>query len=161
MTTHLWPSSSWSTAAKRPLPLRPSRLPSDRPPQDLDDALSFLTILYGHVPSVTTYPVYLGDLDALLEPFVPADMSNDELDRKLRRFWVQLDHCSPTPSSTPTSARRTVELSARSSASRRSLRQVVPNITLKVDPQVTPDSLIEDGVETVFATGKPHSSTTR
>ena len=51
------------------------------PPQDLDDALSFLTILYGHVPSVTTYPVYLGDLDALLEPFVPADLPDAELDR--------------------------------------------------------------------------------
>ena len=26
--------------------------------------------MYAHVPSVTTYPVYLGDLDRLLEPFV-------------------------------------------------------------------------------------------
>jgi YjjI family glycine radical enzyme len=38
----------------------------------------------------------------------------------------------------------------------RSLRQVVPNITLKVDPTLTPDSLIEDAVQTVFVTGKPH-----
>ena len=65
------------------------------PPVDLDDALSFLTILYGHVPSVTTYPVYLGDLDALLEPFVPADLPDAELDRKLRRFWIQLDRLLP------------------------------------------------------------------
>ena len=38
----------------------------------------------------------------------------------------------------------------------RSLRQSVPNITLKVDPSITPDDLIEDGVRTVFETGKPH-----
>jgi YjjI family glycine radical enzyme len=38
----------------------------------------------------------------------------------------------------------------------RSLRQAVPNITLKVDPVLTPDDLIEDGVRTVFETGKPH-----
>mgnify|MGYP003733723763 CR=1 FL=1 len=36
------------------------------PPTNLDDALAFLQIMYAHVPSVTTYPVYLGDLDALL-----------------------------------------------------------------------------------------------
>ena len=26
--------------------------------------------MYAHVPSVTTYPVYLGDLDKVLGPFV-------------------------------------------------------------------------------------------
>ena len=31
------------------------------PPTDLDDALSFLQIMYTYVPSVTSYPVYLGD----------------------------------------------------------------------------------------------------
>ncbi|HEX2705853.1 MAG TPA: glycyl radical enzyme domain-containing protein, partial [Candidatus Lustribacter sp.] len=56
------------------------------PPRDLDEALSFLTIMYGHVPSVTTYPVYLGDLDSLLEPYV-GDLTDAELDRRLRRFW--------------------------------------------------------------------------
>ena len=30
--------------------------------KDLDDALSLLTILYHHVPSVTSMPVYLGHL---------------------------------------------------------------------------------------------------
>ncbi len=38
----------------------------------------------------------------------------------------------------------------------RSLRQAVPNITLKVDPEITPDDLIDDAVRTVFETGKPH-----
>ena len=32
----------------------------------------------------------------------------------------------------------------------------MPNITLKVDPDLTPDDLVEDGVRTVFETGKPH-----
>ena len=38
--------------------------------QDLDDALSLLSILYHHVPSVTAMPVYLGHLDELLSPYV-------------------------------------------------------------------------------------------
>lgn len=126
------------------------------PPVDLDDALSFLTILYGHVPSVTTYPVYLGDLDALLEPFVPADLPDAELDRKLRRFWIQLDRLLPDAfvhTNLGPGDGRVVRSILRVE---RSLRQVVPNITLKVDPAVTPDSLIEDAVQTVFVTGKPH-----
>jgi hypothetical protein len=40
------------------------------PPKDIWEATAALLILYRHVPSITTFPVYLGDLDALLEPFV-------------------------------------------------------------------------------------------
>lgn len=65
------------------------------PPQDLDDALAFLQIMYAHVPSVTTYPVYLGDLDDVLERFVPDDLSDDALDAKLRRFWIGIDRMVP------------------------------------------------------------------
>ncbi len=125
------------------------------PPKDLDDALSFLTILYSQVPSVTTYPVYLGDLDALLEPFVPADLPDAELDAKLRRFWIQLDRMLPDAfvhANVGPGDGRVVRSIWRVE---RSLRQVVPNLTLKVSPD-TPDDLITDAVETVFITGKPH-----
>ena len=43
------------------------RLPA---PTDLMEALNTLLIFYKHVPSITNYPVYLGQLDELLEPFV-------------------------------------------------------------------------------------------
>lgn len=125
------------------------------PPADLDDALSFLTILYSQVPSVTTYPVYLGDLDALLEPFVPASLTDAELDAKLRRFWIQLDRLLPDAfvhANVGPADGRVVRSIWRVE---RSLRQVVPNLTLKVSPE-TPDDLIEDAVNTVFVTGKPH-----
>lgn len=125
------------------------------PPTTLDDALSFLTILYSQVPSVTTYPVYLGDLDALLEPFVPADLPDAELDAKLRRFWIQLDRMLPDAfvhANVGPGDGRVVRSIWRVE---RSLRQVVPNLTLKVTPE-TPDDLIADAVKTVFVTGKPH-----
>ncbi|EEG86864.1 hypothetical protein PROPEN_01159 [Proteus penneri ATCC 35198] len=35
------------------------------PAQDFDDALNMLTILYHHVPSVTSMPVYLGRIDKI------------------------------------------------------------------------------------------------
>ena len=39
-------------------------------PTDIWEATNALLILYKHVPSITSYPVYLGDLDTLLDPFV-------------------------------------------------------------------------------------------
>ena len=65
-------------------------------------------------------------------------------------------HPARTPSPTPTSGRTTP-------ASRRTvlrvaaeLQQVVPNLTLRVDPERTPDDLVLDAVRTVFACGGPH-----
>ena len=126
------------------------------PPADLDDALSFLTVLYGHVPSVTTYPVYLGDLDSLLEPYVPASMKDEELDARLRRFWLQLDRLLPDAFVHANLGPRDGRVVRSILRVERSLRQVVPNLTLKVDPGLTPDDLVLDAVRTVFETGKPH-----
>ena len=126
------------------------------PPEDLDDALAFLQIMYAHVPSVTTYPVYLGDLDQVLAPFVTDELSDDELDRKLRRFWIGIDRMIPDAFAHldlgPADSRVTRSILRVE----RSLRQAVPNITLKVDPDITPDDLVLDAVQTVFETGKPH-----
>ncbi len=126
------------------------------PPTDLDDALAFLQIMYAHVPSVTTYPVYLGDLDTVLAPFVTDDVTDDRLDRSLRRFWIGLDRMLPDAfvhlDLGPGDSRITRSIFRVE----RSLRQSIPNITLKVDPEQTPDDLIEDAVRMVFETGKPH-----
>ncbi len=125
------------------------------PPQDLDDALWFLLTLYTHVPSITGFPVYLGDLDRLLEPFA-AGLDDETLHRSLRRFWIAIDrvlpdafvHANLGPDDTRV-GRMLLRLD-------RELLQVVPNLTLRVDPVRTPDDLLVDAVTTVFETGKPH-----
>ena len=126
------------------------------PPQDLADALAFLQIMYSQVPSVTTYPVYLGDLDRLLTPFVDDSISDEQLDRTLRRFWIGLDRMLPDAFVHTDLGPRDSRVLRSILRVERSLRQVVPNITLRVDPDVTPDDVIRDAVRTVFATGKPH-----
>ncbi len=126
------------------------------PPTDLDDALAFLQIMYAHVPSVTTYPVYLGDLDKVLERFVTDDVSDEELDRKLRRFWIGIDRMQPDAFAHLDLGPHDSRITRSILRVERSLRQAVPNITLKVDPDITPDDLVLDGVRTVFETGKPH-----
>src|SRR6056297_1974943 len=126
------------------------------PPRDLRDALAFLQVMYTHVPSVTTYPVYLGDLDDVLAPFVTDDIDDDELDDELRRFWIGIDRMLPDAFVHVDLGPHDSRVTRSILRVERSLRQAVPNITLKVDPELTPDSLVEDGVRTVFETGKPH-----
>jgi YjjI family glycine radical enzyme len=125
------------------------------PPENLDDALSFLQIMYAHVPSVTTYPVYLGDLDKVLAPFVD-DLTDEHLDRSLRRFWIALDRMLPDAFVHTDIGPGDSRIARSILRVERSLCQVVPNITLKVDPSVTPDDLLLDAVHTVFETAKPH-----
>ena len=125
------------------------------PARDLDEALAFLLIYYSAVPSITGYPVYLGDLDTLLEPYT-AGVSDEDLHRKLRLFWISLDRMYPdafTHADLGPDDGRVARMALRLE---RELLQVVPNLTLRVDPQRTPDDLIRDAVETVFACGQPH-----
>lgn len=125
------------------------------PATDLDEALSMLLIAYSQVPSITGYPVWLGDLDALLEPFVEG-VDDERLHKKLRLFWISLDRMLPdafTHANLGPSDTRVGRMALRLE---RELLQVVPNLTLKVDPEQTPDDYVRDGVETVFACAKPH-----
>ena len=127
------------------------------PPTTLDDALAFLQVMYAHVPSVTTYPVYLGDLDALLEPFVSDDLSDTDLDTTLRRFWIGLDRMLPDAFVHTNLGPHDNRVARSILRVERSLRQAVPNITLKVDPTLTPDDLIDDAVRTVSKPASPTS----
>ncbi len=125
------------------------------PPADLHEALWFLASMYAQVPSITGYPVYLGDLDTLLAPYVDG-WSADDIAPVLRPFWRALDrqlpdafvHTNLGPYDTPF-GRAVLRLE-------RELLQVVPNLTLKVHPEITPDDYLLDAVHTVFACGKPH-----
>ena len=48
------------------------------PPKNIWEATNHLLIFYRHVPSITTMPVYIGNIDYLLEPFI-----TDEEEAKL------------------------------------------------------------------------------
>lgn len=125
------------------------------PVADLEDALTNLQILYHNVPSITSYPVYLGDLDALLMPYLGGE-DEARLDQTLSRFWRFLDrtipdaftHANIGPLDSPI-ARSILRVDA-------SLGQVVPNLTLKFDPDLTPDSLLLQAAEGICAVNKPH-----
>lgn len=57
-------------------------------PSDLDECLDGLLILYSHVPSITSFPVFIGHLDRLLDPFI-TDEEKDYI--KIKRFLNHID----------------------------------------------------------------------
>lgn len=125
------------------------------PAGDLDEALNTLLIAYSQVPSITGYPVWLGDVDALLEPYAEG-VSEEELYRRLRLFWIALDRMLPDAFTHANLGPDDTRVGRTVLRLERELLQVVPNLTLKVDPERTPDDLVREAVETVFACGKPH-----
>jgi YjjI family glycine radical enzyme len=125
------------------------------PPTDLDEALAFLLAMYAAVPSITGYPVYLGDLDTLLEPYLDG-LDDDAVLARLRLFWRTVDRQFPDAfvhADLGPGDGRAVRAVLRVD---RELRQVVPNLTLRVDPALTPDDLLRAAVLTACADGKPH-----
>jgi YjjI family glycine radical enzyme len=125
------------------------------PPSDIDEALTFLLAMYANVPSITGYPVYLGNLDELLAPF-EARVTDPELTRKLRNFWVTIDRTMPDAFTHTNIGPDDSRVGRAILRIARDLKQVVPNLTLRVDPDRTPDDYILDAVHTVFTCGTPH-----
>ena len=124
------------------------------PPRDLAEALNSLMILYHHVPSITSFPVYLGDLDALLEPFV---LKEDRAYAKklLGLFLKQIDktltdsfvHADIGPQASVT-GELLMELTEE-------MQLAIPNLTLKYDPAVTPQDFALKAVSCMLKTAKP------
>ena len=124
------------------------------PPKDLLEAVNVLEIFYCHVPSITTYPVYLGDLDKLLEPFVVKE--DRAFARKVLRLFlrnidrVQTDsfvHADIGPEDSVT-GRLLLELTEE-------MQLAVPNLTLRYDPERTSDDFALACVRCMLRTAKP------
>jgi YjjI family glycine radical enzyme len=124
-------------------------------PQTFDDALAFLLAVYGSVPSITGYPVWFGDLDRLIEPFV-GELDDEELRRRLARFWMLLDRLFPDAFAHANLGPADGRVVRAALDVHRAAHQVVPNLTLRVDPAVTPDGLLIDAMRTVVVAAQPH-----
>ncbi|WP_299015099.1 YjjI family glycine radical enzyme [uncultured Photobacterium sp.] len=125
------------------------------PPQDLDEAINALTILYHHVPSVTNIPVYLGQLDDILMPYAEG-LDEEAIYRKLKLFWIMLDRTLPDAfmhtnigPADNIICRTILRIDAE-------LKQVAPNLTFMYDPAITPDDLLRIASKNICETSKPH-----
>lgn len=124
------------------------------PPTDLYEALNHLLIFYKHVPSVTNYPVYVGQLDELLEPFIDT-VDEAQAKKLLKMFMTHIDrtvldsfsHANIGPR--PTKAGRLLlEVETE-------LEQAVPNLTLKYEEGVTDDEFMLKAIDCALHSAKP------
>lgn len=125
------------------------------PPSDFDEAINFLSILYSHIPSITGYSVYLGNIDQLLLPFAD-ELSEEAIYKKLKLFWRYIDRCLPDAFVHINIGPEDNIIARAVLRIERELKQVVPNLTLKYDTEKTSDALLTEAVKTVFEVAKPH-----
>ena len=123
-------------------------------PTDLYEALNTLLIFYKNVPSITNYPVFLGQLDELLEPFIDT-VDEAQAKKMIKLFMAHIDktildafaHADIGPR--PTKAGRLI-LEVESE-----LEFAVPNLTIKYDDGITDDAFALCAVDCALHTAKP------
>lgn len=122
-----------------------------KPAQNIWEATNNLLILYKHVPSITTMPVYVGNLDTLLEPYIKDE---EEAYMAIRLFLTHLDRtitdsfCHANIGPEPTKAGILILRAERE------LQDAVPNLTIKYSRQ-TPDDFALEAVRTALVSAKP------
>lgn len=125
-----------------------------KPPKNLDELLFSLMILYRHVPSITNFPVFLGSLDELMDPFLEG-LEDGEICARLRLFFTYLDRtitdsfCHANLGPKATRAGRLILQTEKE------LGNTVPNFTIKYDPEITPDDFMEEALSTSLAYSNP------
>jgi YjjI family glycine radical enzyme len=124
------------------------------PPQDLEEALNVLSIFIRHVPSVTNFPVFIGFLDRLLEPFVRRE-DPGRAKKQIGLFLRYVDrtitdsfcHADIGPEET-LAGRLILECEQEEPKS-------VPNLSLLYDPDTTPEGFALLAAETALKSAKP------
>lgn len=121
------------------------------PPKDLEEAIHALLILYKHIPSISSFPVYIGNLDTLLEPFIEDEIKDL---KSIKLFLKHIDRtitdsfCHANIGPKPTRAGYLI-LKAE-----RELQNAVPNLTLKVGTE-TDEAFLIEAAKTSLITAKP------
>ena len=131
------------------------------PPETLEEAIDFLEILYHHVPSITGLPVYFGDLDTILGPFLDETWTDERLDRLITRLWRFLDRTIPDAFAHANVGPVVNPITHAVLRVDRHLGQVVPNLTLKWDPDLSGDEILREAARAISEVNKPHIANDR
>lgn len=123
-----------------------------QPAQDIWEACNNLLIFYKHVPSITSFPVYLGNFTKLFAPF---DKDEQETRKAMRMFLQHIDktltdsfvHANIGPEDNRVT-RIILDLT-------KEMQLAVPNMTILYDPEVTSDDFAKACIDCMLATSKP------
>ena len=122
------------------------------PPTNLFEALNTLLIFYRNVPSVTHFPVYMGHIDRLLDPFI-TDIESDSkmiagfLNNCDRTFGSSFCHMNLGPYDSK-ALRIILKVLPE-------LQNSIPNMTLCYDPDITPDDVAIEAIKSALVCANP------
>lgn len=125
-----------------------------KPPKTLDEAIFALITLYCHVPSITTMPVYIGDLDHLLNPFLEG-LTDEEIKAKLKLFLNYIDRTIADGYCHANLGPKALRATGLILECEQELKNAVPNFTLKYDLAETPDELMEKAIRCALECANP------
>lgn len=121
------------------------------PAQDLHEATSHLLTAYFYLPSE---PVFLGQIDELLEPFI--DSVDEQTARNLMRsFWLMADRLNPNGFSHANLGPQETRIGRLLLEVDRELKTLT-NLTLRYDPSVTPESFALQAIGNTLEVTKPY-----
>lgn len=123
-----------------------------KPAKTLTDAINMLLVFYHHVPSVTRFPVYLGRIDKLLDPFIVDEKQARE---QIKWFLIHLDrtiddsfsHANIGPEET-LAGNIIIDLE-------KELQNVTPNLTILYDKEKTRDEFAIKCIESSLICANP------
>ena len=125
------------------------------PPKDFYEAVNAMMIIYRYVPSITGYPVYVGQIDDCLEQFYNT-VTEAEAENLMRMLLIYIDRTLPSsfvhmnigPLDTKV-GRLVIKLE-------RELRKTIPNLSLKWDEDLTSDEFTKIAIESALDNIKPY-----
>ncbi len=124
------------------------------PPKNMYEAINALLIIYGYVPSITGYPVYLGQVDELLEPFTHT-VSRQELYNLLKMYLINIDRLMPDAFVHMNIGPKRTIVGSIILQLEKELKKAVPNISFKFSHE-TPDDFAIEVIDTALEVGKPY-----
>lgn len=121
-------------------------------PENIHEAINALMIFYRHVPSITTFPVYLGNLDELLNPFIK---DYNESYNAIKLFLINIDrtlndsfvHANIGPKKTIAGE---IILKVM-----KEIQCAVPNLTMKYESENSDKDFMKLCAEVALSTAKP------
>lgn len=121
------------------------------PPKTLFEATQTLEMFYRHIPSVTHYPVYLGSVDKILEPF----MNDPHAYEIIKSFLIFIDRTIPDSYCHMNLGPEWTRAGEMIVEIQTELKNAIPSITFLYDPDITPDDYAAKCVTCALACAKP------
>ncbi len=122
-------------------------------PTTLDELLNGLLILYINTPSVGAFPVYVGDIDNMINPFLTGNDEEDYI--KIKRFLHHIDKTVPSSFCHANIGPKDTKAGRLILKASLELKSPTPNITLLYDENLTSDEFANEALKVSMKGAKP------